>query len=196
MLGPATSCTITIDRPGHTLRHHPTAGPALPFSHPTMLAALLAIVSTGAIFGFFYAWVCSTMIGLDDADPRVAIEAMQAMNARVRNPIFMPAFFLTPALLATTAVLARRDTQHRAARHFAGAAAIYLLGGLVLTATINVPMNEQLAVVDVPTAIAEAAAIWDAYSTRWQAANVARTVAAGLSLTVATLGLAHLSAHR
>ncbi len=64
------------------------------------VSATVAVLLTGAIFGFFYAWVCSTMWGLDDADPRVAIAAMQAMNASVRNAVFFPAFFLTPVALA------------------------------------------------------------------------------------------------
>lgn len=61
---------------------------------------LIATLLSGAIFGFFYAWVCSTMWGLDAADPRVAISAMQAMNASVRNIVFAPAFFGTPVALA------------------------------------------------------------------------------------------------
>lgn len=38
--------------------------------------SMLSLLLTGAIFGFFYAWVCSTMWGLDQIDPNVAIEAM------------------------------------------------------------------------------------------------------------------------
>ena len=72
---------------------------------PGMLVSLsiVSVVFCGAIFGFFYAWVCSTMWGLDQADPRVAIAAMQAMNASVRNAVFFPAFFLTPVVLVFTA---------------------------------------------------------------------------------------------
>lgn len=68
-------------------------------------SALVSVVLTGAIFGFFYAWVCSTMWGLDAADPRVAIEAIQEMNASVRNAVFFPAFFLTPVAMALTGML-------------------------------------------------------------------------------------------
>ncbi|GAB5461946.1 hypothetical protein [Hoeflea alexandrii] len=59
----------------------------------TRLAPLLSLLLTAAIFGFFYAWVCSTMWGLDAADPSVAIQAMQAMNASVRNAVFIPPSF-------------------------------------------------------------------------------------------------------
>ncbi|CAH2407557.1 hypothetical protein MES5069_60169 [Mesorhizobium escarrei] len=37
--------------------------------------SVTSIVFCGAIFGFFYAWVCSTMWGLDQTDPRVTIVA-------------------------------------------------------------------------------------------------------------------------
>ncbi|MEH0071633.1 hypothetical protein V6L77_17080 [Pannonibacter sp. Pt2-lr] len=73
-----------------------------------LAAAGLSLILSGAIFGFFYAWVCSTMWGLDAADPRVAIAAMQAMNGSVRNSVFAPAFFATPVVLALTGLLALR----------------------------------------------------------------------------------------
>ena len=60
-----------------------------PQGNPDMLTRSLVLGSLlfcGAIFGFFYAWVCSTMWGLDSADPRVAIAAMQAMNACLPRP--------------------------------------------------------------------------------------------------------------
>ena len=46
-------------------------------------------------------------------------------------------------------------------------------------------MNEALAQVAVPTDRAAAAAIWDAYSPRWQTWNVVRTAASGLALLLA-----------
>ncbi len=166
-----------------------------PHAAPTLVrrladhTALGSIVFSGAIFGFFYAWVCSTMWGLDDADPRVAIEAMQAMNASVRNAVFFPAFFLTPVVLAIAAVLLRATQRVGAARWFFGAALVYFAGGLVLTMALNVPMNADLADVVVPASAADAQEIWDDYSGRWQVYNVTRTVASGVALLLAAVGL-------
>lgn len=153
------------------------------------LAALVAVVLTGAIFGFFYAWVCSTMWGLDDADPRTAIDAMNAMNASVRNAVFFPAFFLTPVALGLASFLLRRRGRRRAARRFALAAGIYLLGGLVLTMAVNVPMNEDLARHSGLLSEHEATRIWEDYSAPWQFWNTVRTVASGGALLVAADGL-------
>ncbi|MEZ5716837.1 MAG: anthrone oxygenase family protein [Paracoccaceae bacterium] len=157
-----------------------------------ILAAFLSLLLTGAIFGFFYAWICSTMWGLDAADPRVAIAAMQAMNASVRNIVFAPAFFGTPFVLLATAVLARSAGQRRAAALFALAGAVYLFGGMLLTMTVNVPMNEALAQVPAPATQDEAAAIWAAYSPRWQLFNILRTVVSGVSLMLTGWAMLYL----
>lgn len=151
---------------------------------------LVSVLLTAAIFGFFYAWVCSTMWGLDAAAPRIAIPAMQAMNASVRNVVFAPAFFATPFALALTAVLARAHRLPRAALLFGAAALVYAGGALAPTLLVNVPMNETLALVTVPADLSEARAIWTAYSGTWQAWNLARTVASGIALLLAVGGVA------
>ena len=157
--------------------------------HLLIPMSMLSLLSIGAIFGFFYAWVCSTMWGLDTTDPRVAITAMQAMNTSVRNPVFFPAFFLTPAILALTAFIAVRESRTRTAFLFAASAAIYFAGALLVTAMINVPMNETLAQVIVPTDSAAAADLWQGYSEPWQLWNAIRTLASGLALLLAGLAI-------
>jgi uncharacterized membrane protein len=64
------------------------------------LFAFLSLIPSGAMLEFFSAWVRSTMWGLHAAPPAIAIQAMQAMNASVRNAVFAPAFFGTPIALA------------------------------------------------------------------------------------------------
>jgi len=160
-----------------------------------LTTAIAGILLAGAIFGFFYAWVCSTMWGLDDLDPRVAIEAMQGMNASVRNAVFFPAFFLTPFVLGGAAFLAR-EVSGRAALLLGAAALVYLVGGLILTMTVNVPMNEDLAATAVPATLEEARRVWDDYSPRWQVFNQIRTGASGASLLLAVLGLVSLARGR
>lgn len=148
---------------------------------------MLALLLSAAIFGFFYAWVCSTMWGLDSTEPNIAIAAMQAMNASVRNPVFAPAFFGTAPALIVTAFLAWRDEATASAWAFGAAGLVYFLGGMVLTMTINAPMNQALALVD-PDA-PEAAGIWSAYSRDWQFWNQMRMLASGAALLLAGLGL-------
>lgn len=157
-----------------------------------ILFAFLSILLTGAIFGFFYAWVCSTLWGLDAADPKVAIAAMQAMNESVRNPVFAPAFFATPFVLLIAGGLALSQRLRSAGLSFCAAGLVYLLGGLVLTVSVNVPMNDALADVVIPGDPVEAARIWLDYSGEWQVWNQVRTVASGIALTLAAAGLFRL----
>ncbi|WP_137702486.1 anthrone oxygenase family protein [Marimonas lutisalis] len=142
----------------------------------------LSLLLSGAIFGFFYAWVCSTMWGLDAADPRIAIPAMQAMNASVRNIVFAPAFFGTPFVLLLTAAVAHAAGRSRPALLLAAAGLLYLVGGMILTIGVNVPMNQALAQLATPESHAAAAEIWAGYSPRWQVFNVIRTLVSGLVL--------------
>jgi len=155
-------------------------------------SAALALVSTGAIFGFFYAWICSTMWGLDTADPQVAIAAMQAMNASVRNIVFAPAFFGTPVVLLVTALAARQARCHAAAWAFAMAGVFYLFGAVAVTAIVNVPLNEALGGIRLPLDPVEANAIWSRYSAPWQKWNAVRTSAAGPSLLPTGYGIFRL----
>lgn len=158
--------------------------PALVFA-----LAFLSLLLSGAIFGFFYAWVCSTMWGLDAIDPRVAIQAMQGMNASVRNGVFMPAFFLTPVVMLLTAAVALRAGRRVSGLAFGAGGLVYLTGGLILTAAVNVPMNEALAKIEVPQDVTAAHDIWAAYSPRWQVFNMVRTVMSGVALMAAGAGL-------
>jgi uncharacterized membrane protein len=153
------------------------------------LFAFLSLILSGAMFGFFYAWVCSTMWGLDAAEPAVAIQAMQAMNASVRNAVFAPAFFGTPIALLIAAALAFGLRWKVSGAAFALGALVYVLGVFVVTMTVNVPMNQGLAAVDVASAGTRMREIWQDYSRPWQAWNTGRAVAAGLVLVLTGLGL-------
>ena len=150
---------------------------------------ITAVLFFGAIFGFFYAWICSTMWAFDLLDPRVAMDAMQRVNENVRNGVFFAGFMLTPVvgLLAAGGLFAAR--QKRAALWFVAATLVYFGGGLLLTAMVNVPMNEGLGALAIPDNRDEAAAIWNAYSPRWQFWNVTRALFSGVALALAALGL-------
>ena len=84
------------------------------------LTSLHSLLLCGAIFGYFYAWICPTPWGLDQIDPNTAITAMQAMNASVRNVVFAPVFFATPVVLLASALLAFGCGNRRAAWFYHG----------------------------------------------------------------------------
>ncbi|MGC1495360.1 MAG: anthrone oxygenase family protein [Sulfitobacter sp.] len=154
---------------------------------------LISLLLTGALFGFFYAWVCSTMWGLDGADPRVAVAAMQAMNASVRNAVFAPAFFGTPVILLITTITLFATSNRATAMWFGAATLVVALLGVALTMAVNVPMNEALAALPVPEDIDAARVIWQDYSPAWQFWNQMRTIATGVGLLCVGVGMLQIT---
>lgn len=148
------------------------------------------LLFAGAIAGFFYAYSVSVMRGLDAATPQQAIGAMQGINATIRNAWFAPAFFGTPILTAASGVLFFRHKQRGAATAMFAAALVYVLGALVPTFAVNVPMNDALAISAIPADLAEAQALWTRYSIEWTGWNQLRTLSSFACLLL--VGLAFL----
>lgn len=164
-------------------------------SGPAVVSTVASIVFFGAIFGFFFAWVCSTLWGLDTIDPRAAIEAMNGMNESVRNPVFFTAFFVTPLVAALAAALSAVHGARGPAILLAAAALLYGLGSILFTRTFNLPLNYGLAAGGVPATLDEAARVWGEYSGQWQVYNLIRTVVSGVALTLSACALFLLGRH-
>ncbi|WP_454301582.1 anthrone oxygenase family protein [Salana multivorans] len=157
--------------------------------------ATASVLWFGAVFGFFFAWVCSTLWGLDSIDPRAAIEAMNGMNASVRNPVFFTAFFLTPLVGAVAAVLCWACRARAAALLLGLAVLAHVLGVIVFTQAFNLPLNASLAAGGVPATQDEARIAWAAFSGPWQTYNLVRAVVSGVGLTLAASALFLLGRH-
>src|SRR5215213_669155 len=105
----------------------------------------LATLSTGLVAGVFYAYAVSVNFGLAAQPDASYVATMQAINARIQNPAFFASFFgAALLLLAALAVHIPRPRTGRF-RLVALACALYIVGGFLLTAFVNVPMNEELA---------------------------------------------------
>src|SRR3712207_3007583 len=109
-----------------------------------LITLTLATLTTGLIAGFFYAHACSVTLGLALLPDEQYIEAMQAINATVRNGVFGFSFFgAVLSLLLTLAVHAPRLRSRRFLL-IALSAVLYIGGGFMVTFLVNVPMNEEL----------------------------------------------------
>jgi uncharacterized membrane protein len=146
-----------------------------------LLTLTLATLTTGLISGFFYAYACSVTLGLALLPDGQYVEAMQAINATVRNGLFAFSFF--GAVLALLLALAVHLPRLRSRRFvlIALAAVLYIGGGFMVTFLVNVPMNEELARVGeaAPAALAQIRA---EYESPWNFWNGVRTVFSSLAL--------------
>ena len=145
-----------------------------------LLTLTLATLTTGLISGFFYAYACSVTLGFALLPDEQYIEAMQAINATVRNGVFASSFF--GAVLSLIVALAVHAPRLRSRRFvlIALAAVLYIGGGFMLTFLINVPMNEELARVGEvgPAALAQ---IREEYEGPWNFYNGVRAVFSSLA---------------
>src|SRR3712207_4412778 len=151
-----------------------------------LLTLTLAILTTGLISGFFYAYACSVTLGLALLPDEQYIEAMQAINATVRNGVFAFSFFGAVLSLLVALVIHAPRLRSRRFALIALAAVLYIGGGFMVTFLVNVPMNEELARVGEVNrgALAQVRA---EYEGPWNFWNGVRTVFSSLAF-VALIG--------
>jgi uncharacterized membrane protein len=147
-------------------------------------SATITLLLTGSVAGVFFAYSVSVMLGLDAIKPDQAIAAMRSINEKIQNPVFLLAFLLTPVVAIVTGVLLLVLGHRTAGVLFFLAAALYVLGALIPSFAVNIPMNDALDTVKVPATVDGAARVWSDYSSRWTLWNHVRTVSslAGLLL--------------
>jgi uncharacterized membrane protein len=115
---------------------------------------------------------------------------MQEINERIQNPLFFASFF--GAVLFLLAALVAHLPRLRSGRFLliSLACLLYIGGGFLLTAFVNVPMNDQLATVDPEAPARVLSGAREAYEGPWDFWNGVRTVfstLAFLALTAACL---------
>ncbi len=152
------------------------------------LALLVATLLVGLSAGFFFAYEASVTIGLGEVGDATYVETFQSINDTVRNPAFGIVFFgSVPALVL--AIAANWGIAPSAARVSLVAALALYLAGLVITATGNVPLNDDLAAMTniTPETAAMARAAFEA---DWNQLNLVRSIAVGASFaSLAAAGL-------
>ena len=146
------------------------------------LSVLAAATTSALIAGFFYAYSASVNRGLARLTDAGYVAAMQAINDTVRNPVFALSFFGALLVLPLAAALHAKDRSPRF-NWLAVAAVFYVVGGFGVTLAFNVPLNEELAGLDLGTASpSQVDAARAGYEDTWNAYNAVRTVASTLAL--------------
>lgn len=113
----------------------------------TLENSLLVIsgVLTSLLAGVFYTFNIAVVPALRTVKGTQHIAVMQAINEKIKNPVFFLTFFGPTILLPMTAYL------HRSEGNFAFilvAALLHILGANGITVACNLPLNEQFAKID------------------------------------------------
>jgi uncharacterized membrane protein len=148
--------------------------------------SLVAAVGCGLIGGIFFAFSNFIMRALASRPKSEAIEAMQAINRTVLNPVFVGTFVGTG--LVCIGALALSVVLSRAIGLNAAACVLYLAGTIGVTRAANIPRNDELASVtpDDP----KAPEVWDRYLRDWTRWNHVRTAASLAACALYGLSLA------
>jgi uncharacterized membrane protein len=149
-----------------------------------LIAAFLNLVLLAAVFGVFFAYSNSVVPGLDNADAATAVEAMRKMNAAIINPAFLLTFVGPVITSAATGFLLLGIDENTPAYLCFASAVVYLLGSLVVTGRVNVPLNNALE----NSTSTDWQQRWADFSPRWRRWNTVRLVLSGVSLLLCGLG--------
>lgn len=154
----------------------------------TRVAVVATALGSGLVAGVFFAFSTFVMAGLAGLPPAQGLAAMQSINRTALRPLFMAALFGTALACLVLAGWAVVNWGEHSAAWVLAAAALYVIGCIVVTIARNVPMNEALALVNPgdPAATdrwASYAAAW----TRWNHVRVLSALGAAGLLTAALL---------
>ena len=150
----------------------------------TSVATTVAAVGCGSIAGVLLAFSISVMPALSSRSAPDAITTMQRINVAIVSPMFLT-LFLGAAVAASTAAVGALISASGSPVLIVAGALLYVIGCVLVTVAINVPLNDALAAVD-PSNQADAD-VWSNYLVRWTRWNHARTGAAFAAFVLFTI---------
>jgi len=150
-----------------------------------LVATIVSIAAAGMISGLLFAFSTSVMKALGRMPPAQGMAAMNHMNVAIINPVFL--LFFVGSAISCLAVLVTAPFDSVAGTPWRVAGAIvYLITVIVVTAAVNVPMNDRLAALDPATT--EGTDYWATYLVRWTNWNHVRTVGGLVGVVLMALG--------
>lgn len=152
--------------------------------HGTLI--IIAITGAGLIGGLLFVFSNCVMHSLQDMPDGEGMRAMQIINRRILNPVFLAVFLGTTGVCISVITMAL--VKRPAGFYFAVAGAgCYLLGGFAITAICNVPLNNRLDKASIDTD--EGRELWTRYLRDWTRWNHIRTVLCTAAMVFLALAL-------
>jgi uncharacterized membrane protein len=155
----------------------------------TMLFSLklFSALGCGLNAGVFFAFSTFVMNALAQQPTVSGIATMQSINITAINPWFMTVFFGTGATCLFLIISSLLKWHQPSGSYLLIGSLLYLVGTVLVTVALNVPLNNALAIVKPETA--ERASLWAKYLTTWTFWNHVRTIAALAAAILLMIGL-------
>ena len=130
-----------------------------------------ATMTMGLVAGVFALYAHTIMPGLRKTDDRTFVAAFRQIDRAIVNPWFMATAFVGALVFTLVAGIANRGTP--ALPWIAAAFGLYLVA-VVVTAAVNVPLNDAIKAAGDPARIDVARVRAQFHEARWAAANLVR----------------------
>jgi len=137
---------------------------------------ILAVVAVGMFAGVFGLYSNAIIPGLRRTDDRTFVGAFQAIDTAVINPLFLSTLF-GGLVFTGLAVALHFGEEYRAALPWLVAAFVLYLIVIIVTVTVNVPLNDAIKAAGDPDRVTDLAAVREQFSeTKWLRWNHLRAV--------------------
>ena len=159
--------------------------PAHPASLLENIAMALATLVFGIMAGFFWAYTFNVNLAMLELDGATYATVQSLFNENVRHSMFFTFFFGGGIFSAVALVINWKHWKSPSFMMLALAFIVYVLGIIIFTAQVNLPLNaytESWDPLNLPTD-------WSQVRNQWNTANAIRVGTAGLAFI---LGLAAL----
>jgi uncharacterized membrane protein len=152
----------------------------------TRLLTFAGLVGSGLVAGVCFTFGTAIMSSLQRLPAGQGATAMNLINVRIQNPLFLLVFMGTTLVCVALPILAFVKDNPGKWWLLAGSTA-YLAGVIVVSIAATFPLNDQLAAVD-PNSAAGAAE-WQNYLAKWNPANNVRAISGTLAVIAFALSL-------
>jgi len=141
-----------------------------------MTALIVALLASGLLAGLYYSYAVSVMPALGAFDDRTFIDVMNKINVVIVNPPFMLTFLGSVGFTALAGAFCLKPDA-RPVLIWVGIGLALNIVSLIITSTINVPLNNKLATAATSTTPADLAMLRDQFESVWVRWNVIRALA-------------------
>jgi uncharacterized membrane protein len=147
--------------------------------HPARAASLVAaMLCVGLMAGVFVVYATTIMPGLGHTDDRTFVGAFQSIDRAIEDSNWVAVFIFGAFGFTILAGALHLGRDHRSALLWIVAALVLYTTAMVITGTVNVPLNDDIKAAGHPDRIADLAAVREHFNeARWVRWNQIRAVA-------------------
>ena len=151
---------------------------------------IITVLFAGLIAGLLFSYACSVNLGLHHLSDAEYVKAMQAINIEIQNFYFFTVFMGILLLLPISTWLSFSSINKTAFYLWLMATLIYFVGVFGITMFGNIPLNNQMAVINLSTINSETlSAFRNHFESNWTTYHMIRTVASIISFLISIVAI-------